>query len=199
MNNKFIYIFLFLSVNSLIAQKSDTLSLSKQKEFTFKDRPTEKNNYYNPLAPAKAAFYSAVLPGLGQIYNKRYWKVPIVYLGIGTSIYFYKLNNDDYNRFRNAYKRRLAGYTDDEFWGNGTTPIVSSDRLEDAQKTAKRNKDLSIAVAVAFYLLNIIDANVDAHLRQFNVNNDLTLEPVFELNPIDTKANYSISLKYRFK
>ena len=199
MNNKFIYIFLFLSVNSLIAQKSDTLTLSKQKELTFKDRPTEKNNYYNPLAPAKAAFYSAVLPGLGQIYNKRYWKVPIVYLGIGTSIYFYKLNNDDYNRFRNAYKRRLAGYTDDEFWGNGTTPIVSSDRLEDAQKTAKRNKDLSIAVAVAFYLLNIIDANVDAHLRQFNVNNDLTLEPVFELNPIDTKANYSISLKYRFK
>ena len=93
---------------------------------------------------------------MGQIYNKRYWKVPIVYLGIGTSIYFYKLNNDDYNRFRNAYKRRLAGYTDDEFWGNGTTPIVSSDRLEDAQKTAKRNKDLSIAVAVAFYLLNII-------------------------------------------
>ena len=199
MNNKFIYIFLFLSVNSLIAQKSDTLSLSNQKELTFKDRPIEKNNRYNPLAPAKAAFYSAVLPGLGQIYNKRYWKVPIVYLGIGTSIYFYKLNNDDYNRFRNAYKRRLAGYTDDEFWGNGTTPIVSSDRLEDAQKTAKRNKDLSIAVAVAFYLLNIIDANVDAHLRQFNVNNDLTLEPVFELNPIDTKANYSISLKYRFK
>jgi hypothetical protein len=198
-NNKFIYIFLFLSVNSLIAQKSDTLSLSNQKELTFKDRPIEKNNQYNPLAPAKAAFYSAVLPGLGQIYNKRYWKVPIVYLGIGTSIYFYKLNNDDYNRFRNAYKRRLAGYTDDEFWGNGTTPIVSSDRLEDAQKTAKRNKDLSIAVAVAFYLLNIIDANVDAHLRQFNVNNDLTLEPVFELNPIDTKANYSISLKYRFK
>jgi hypothetical protein len=198
-NNKFIYIFLFLSANSLIAQKSDTLSLSNQKELTFKDRPIKKNNQYNPLAPAKAAFYSAVLPGLGQIYNKRYWKVPIVYLGIGTSIYFYKLNNDDYNRFRNAYKRRLAGYTDDEFWGNGTTPIVSSDRLEDAQKTAKRNKDLSIAVAVAFYLLNIIDANVDAHLRQFNVNNDLTLEPVFELNPIDTKANYSISLKYRFK
>jgi hypothetical protein len=151
------------------------------------------------LAPAKAAFYSAVLPGLGQIYNKRYWKVPIVYLGIGTSIYLYKLNNDDYNRFRDAYKRRLAGYTDDEFWGNGTTPIVSSDRLEDAQKSAKRNKDLSIAVAVVFYLLNIIDANVDAHLRQFNVNNDLTLEPVFKLNPIDTKANYSISLKYRFK
>jgi hypothetical protein len=182
-----------------MAQKSDTLSVSNQKSPTYLDIPVKKNNYYNPLAPAKAAFYSAVLPGLGQVYNKRYWKVPIIYLGIGTSIYFYSQNNDDYNRFRDAYKRRLAGFTDDEFWGNGSTPIVSSDRLEDAQKTAKRNKDLSIAVAVAFYLLNIIDANVDAHLRQFNVNNDLTLEPLFNLNPINASTNYSISLKYRFK
>jgi len=197
--NKFIYIFLFLSANSLMAQKSDTLSVSNQKSPTYLDIPVKKNNYYNPLAPAKAAFYSAVLPGLGQVYNKRYWKVPIIYLGIGTSIYFYSQNNDDYNRFRDAYKRRLAGFTDDEFWGSGSTPIVSSDRLEDAQKTAKRNKDLSIAVAVAFYLLNIIDANVDAHLRQFNVNNDLTLEPLFNLNPINASTNYSISLKYRFK
>lgn len=182
-----------------MAQKSDTLSVSNQKSPAYLDIPVEKNNYYNPLAPAKAAFYSAVLPGLGQVYNKRYWKVPIIYLGIGTSLYFYSQNNDDYNRFRDAYKRRLAGFTDDEFWGSGSTPIVSSDRLEDAQKTAKRNKDLSIAVAVAFYLLNIIDANVDAHLRQFNVNNDLTLEPLFNLNPINASTNYSISLKYRFK
>ncbi|RZP13221.1 MAG: hypothetical protein EVA38_05435 [Flavobacteriales bacterium] len=199
MRNNFIYIFLFLSANSFMAQKSDTLSVSNQKSPTYLDIPVEKNNYYNPLAPAKAAFYSAVLPGLGQVYNKRYWKVPIIYIGIGTSIYFYSQNNDDYNRFRDAYKRRLAGFTDDEFWGSGSTPIVSSDRLEDAQKTAKRNKDLSIAVAVAFYLLNIIDANVDAHLRQFNVNNDLTLEPLFNHNPINASTNYSISLKYRFK
>ena len=81
-----------------MAQKSDTLSVSNQKSPTYLDIPVKKNNYYNPLAPAKAAFYSAVLPGLGQVYNKRYWKVPIIYLGIGTSIYFYSQNNDDYNR-----------------------------------------------------------------------------------------------------
>ena len=108
-------------------------------------------------------------------------------------------NNKDYNKFRDAYKKRLAGFTDDEYWGTGTTPIISSDRLVDAQKTAKRNKDTSIAVAVAFYLLNIIDANVDAHLSQFNVNDDLTFEPVFNINPIDASANYSLSLKYRLK
>ena len=182
----------------MFAQKSDTLSITKENGLIIKDTLI-KNSDYNPLAPAKAAFYSAVLPGLGQVYNKKYWKIPIIYAGIGTSLYFYSINNDDYNRFRDAYKSRLAGFTDDEFWGDGDSPIISSDRLVDAQKTAKRNKDLSIAIAVGFYLLNIIDANVDAHLRQFNVNDDLSFEPVFNINPIDAKANYSLSLKYRIK
>jgi hypothetical protein len=196
--NKLFYIFLFFSVTNLFAQKSDTLSVKQEGGLIIQDTLI-KNKDYNPLAPAKAAFYSAVLPGLGQAYNKRYWKIPIIYAGIGTSLYFYAINNEDYNAFRDAYKRRLAGFTDDQYWGDGDTPIISSDRLEDAQKTAKRNKDLSIAIAVAFYLLNIIDANVDAHLRQFNVNKDLTFEPVFNINPINAKANYSLSLKYRLK
>ncbi len=198
MKNKLFYIFLFISVTNLFAQKSDTLSITKENGLIIKDTLI-KNSDYNPLAPAKAAFYSAVLPGLGQVYNKKYWKIPIIYAGIGTSLYFYSINNDDYNRFRDAYKSRLAGFTDDEFWGDGDSPIISSDRLVDAQKTAKRNKDLSIAIAVGFYLLNIIDANVDAHLRQFNVNDDLSFEPVFNINPIDAKANYSLSFKYRIK
>lgn len=198
MKNKLFYIFLFISVTNLIAQNSDTLSVTNENGLIIKDTLI-KNSDYNPLAPAKAAFYSAVLPGLGQVYNKKYWKIPIIYVGIGTSLYFYSINNDDYNRFRDAYKSRLAGFTDDEFWGDGDSPIISSDRLVDAQKTAKRNKDLSIAIAVGFYLLNIIDANVDAHLRQFNVNDDLSFEPVFNINPIDAKANYSLSFKYRIK
>ncbi|MFT4801767.1 MAG: hypothetical protein ACI93N_001542 [Flavobacteriaceae bacterium] len=198
MKNKLFYIFLFFSATSLFAQKSDTLSVKQGSGLIIKDTLI-KNEDYNPLAPAKAAFYSAVLPGLGQVYNKKYWKIPIIYAGIGASIYFYMQNDQDYDNFRNAYKRRLAGFTDDEYWGDGTTPIISSDRLVDAQKTAKRNKDTSIAVAVAFYLLNIIDANVDAHLRQFNINDDLSFEPVFNINPINAKANYSLSLKYRLK
>mgnify|MGYP003965146255 CR=1 FL=1 len=182
MINKLFYIFLFFSVTTLFAQESDTLFLNQDSVLITEDSLIETDDY-NPLAPAKAAFYSAVLPGLGQVYNKKYWKIPIVYTGIGISIYFYMQNNKDYNKFRDAYKRRLAGFTDDEYWGNGTTPIISSDRLVDAQKTAKRNKD----------------ANVDAHLSQFNVNDDLSFEPVFNINPIDAKANYSLLLKYRLK
>ena len=198
MKNKIIYILFLLVIGNLFAQKSDTLSITKENGLIIKEAVVNKEDY-NPLAPAKAAFYSAVLPGLGQAYNRRYWKIPIIYAGIGVGIYFYIQNDQDYDRFRNAYKRRLAGYTDDEFWGTGTTPAISSDRLIDAQKSSQRNKDLSIVVAVGFYLLNVIDANVDAHLRQFNVNDDLSLEPSFKINPLNNKANYGLSLKYRLK
>ena len=78
----------------------------------------------NPLAPSKAAFYSAVMPGLGQIYNRRYWKVPIVYAAIGTGVYAYIYNDDLYNRFRDAFKRRRAGFTDDEFYDLNNSGIV---------------------------------------------------------------------------
>ena len=198
MRNNLFYIFIFLIANSLFAQKSDTLTVVEENGLIIKETVLEKEAY-DPLTPAKAAFYSAVLPGLGQAYNKKYWKIPIIYAGIGAGIYFYSTNNKDYNRFRDAYKRRLAGFTDDEFWGDGDTPIISSDRLVDAQKSSQKDKDLSIVVAAAFYLLNIIDANVDAHLRQFNVSNDLSLKPNFEINPFDSKANYTLTLKYQIK
>ncbi|MCW9038021.1 DUF5683 domain-containing protein, partial [Altibacter sp.] len=113
--------------------------------------------------------------------------------GIATGVYFYIDNDNDYDRFRDAYKRRLAGFTDDEFQG------ISTDRLIDAQRTAQKNKDVSIIVALAFYLVNIVDANVDAHLKQFNVSDDLSLQPNFELNRIDSHPNYGISLKYHLK
>lgn len=153
---------------------------------------------YDPLAPSKAAFYSAVLPGLGQAYNRKYWKIPIIYAGIGTGIYFWVQQDNEYDRFRNAFKRRLAGFTDDEFFGDGEEPLVSNDRLIDAQRQAQKNKDISIIVAVAFYLVNIIDANVDAHLRQYNLTDDLSLVPQLQIDPVSTQASYGLSLKFNF-
>lgn len=145
---------------------------------------------YDALAPARAAFYSAVLPGLGQAYNKKYWKIPVVYAGIAAGIYFYQRNTKDYNRFRNAYKRRLAGYQDDEFQG------VSDARLRDAQKTAGRNRDVSLAMAIGVYLLNILDANVDAHLLRYNLNENLSFGPKFRIQDLDQSHHYVLSLNW---
>jgi hypothetical protein len=192
-----LYILVFLISFTVAAQKKDTIAIGNERVMVEMDTLASKTPY-DPLAPSRAAFYSAVLPGLGQAYNKKYWKIPIIYAGMATGIYFYIQNDKDYDRFRNAYKRRLAGFTDDEFYGDGVNPIISNDRLIDAQKSAQRNKDLSLVVTVVFYLVNIIDANVDAHLKQFNVTEDLSLEPTIEINSIPIETNYGMSLKYSF-
>ncbi|MBV1924840.1 MAG: hypothetical protein KUG68_12520 [Flavobacteriaceae bacterium] len=198
MKNRLLIILLLCAVVFSSAQESDSLSVKKEEIVIAKDSDLIKEPY-DPLTPSKAAFYSAVLPGLGQAYNKKYWKIPIIYAGIATGVYFHIQNDKEYDRFRNAYKRRLAGFTDDEFYGEGTSPLVSTDRLIDAQKSAQRNKDLSIVMSLVFYLVNIIDANVDAHLRQYNVSDDLSLRPNVALDPIHAQANYSLSLKFNLK
>ena len=160
----------------------------------------------NPLAPSKAAFYSAVIPGLGQIYNRRYWKVPIVYGAIGTGVYAYVYNDDLYDRFRSAFKRRRAGFIDDEFYdlnGSGIepgNPDLSDEALQDAQERYQRDRDLALVITIALYALNIIDANVDAHLKQFNVDDDLSLniKPYLEYHPVTADPNYGLALTVKF-
>ncbi|MEL6810251.1 MAG: DUF5683 domain-containing protein [Bacteroidota bacterium] len=193
MKSKLFHILLFIGCSLFAQTPEDTLTVKEERvPIVVQDSLLQKEEY-NPLAPSKAAFYSAVVPGLGQAYNKKYWKIPIIYAGIGTGIYFYNENTKDYNRFRDAFKRRLAGFDDDEFQG------ISDDRLVDAQRTASRNRDVSIIVSIAFYLLNIIDANVDAHLRQYNISDDLSLEPVFNRDEILARPSYGMSLRFNIK
>ncbi|GAA4813416.1 DUF5683 domain-containing protein [Litoribaculum gwangyangense] len=157
----------------------------------------------NPLSPAKAAFYSAILPGLGQAYNKKYWKIPIVYGAIGTGIYFYVTNNKEYNRYRDAYKSRLAGFTNDEFYldiqGNQlSTPRVTTEGLERGQKFYRKNKEISLLITFGLYALNIIDANVDAHLLQYNVDENLSLAPHYKINEFDRSGDVGLTLNFKF-
>ncbi|MDC1372478.1 DUF5683 domain-containing protein, partial [Flavobacteriaceae bacterium] len=100
-------------------------------------------------------------------------------------------------RYRGAYKRRLAGFSDDEFWGSGVTANISNDGLIRAQKQLKRNKEMSILVTIGLYALNIIDANVDAHLMQYNIDDNLSLAPVYNFNEVNSTSNLSLSLKLK--
>ena len=177
-------IFLFLGKPFVFAQDKTT----PQK--VVKD--SLKSINIDPLTPAKAAFYSAVLPGLGQAYNKKYWKIPLVYGAIGTSLYFYIDSNKKYHQYRDAYKRRLEGYNDDKF------NYLDTNRLITAQKFYQRNRDLSALFVVGFYALNIIDANVDAALIQFNVNENLSVNPILYPDAVTFKANVGLTLNYNF-
>ena len=157
-------VFIFGFIFTICSQESGKVKAVEQPEII---SPIQTGEEIDMLAPSKAAFYSAVLPGLGQAYNKKYWKIPIVYAALGTGVYFYKMNDKQYNRYRDAYKRRLAGYQDDEFYGDVPgQPRIADDALIRAQKTLKKNKEISILVTLGLYALNIIDANVDAHLIQ---------------------------------
>lgn len=177
-----------------------TQAQSNKDELDETARQNKKNisRALDPLRPAKAAFYSAVLPGLGQAYNKKYWKIPIVYGAIGTGLYFYLDNNKLYKQYRNAYKRRLAGFTDDEFYGPGDTPFLSDEALIRAQRTLKRNKELSMLVTVGLYVLNIIEANVDAHLLQYNLDENLALKPFIDFNNPNYTSQIGLSLNIKF-
>jgi hypothetical protein len=177
-------LFFLLGTVSLFAQaKEETVLVAKD---------TTKMQEIDPLTPAKAAFYSAILPGLGQAYNKKYWKIPLVYGAIGTSLYFYLDNNKKYHEYRDAYKRRLEGYNDDNY------QFLDDSRLIAGQKFYQRNRDLSALFVVGFYVLNIIDANVDAALIQFNVNERLSLRPEIYPDDVTFKPNVGLTFNYHF-
>ncbi|WP_367757552.1 DUF5683 domain-containing protein [Flavobacterium sp. WC2430] len=169
-----------------------TVFAQAKKEAVLVAKDTLKSNNIDPLTPAKAAFYSAILPGLGQAYNKKYWKIPLVYGAIGTSLYFYLDSNKKYHQYRDAYKRRLEGYSDDNF------TYLDNARLISGQKFYQRNRDLSALFVVAFYALNIIDANVDAALIQFNVDENLSIRPIIYPNDVTFKTNVGLTLNYNF-
>ena len=183
---------LILSSTFTVAQEKEDHKKKERKE-----RKQESSDL-DPLVPSKTAFLSSVVPGLGQIKNKKYWKVPIVYAGMGIPAYLWVDNQRFYTRYRNEYKRRLQGIHDvnDPVFGK-----LDNQRLLDAQTQYRRNRDLSVVVTVGFYILSIVDANVDAHLSQFNVNDNLTIRPVFEINPnldLHTPYQYAINIQYKF-
>lgn len=189
------FILFFVCFFGFSQNETDSISKSIGKEVIIDSLVRKPMNI---LAPSRAAFYSAVLPGLGQAYNKKYWKIPIVYAALGTGIYFYLDNDKVYKRYRNAYKSRLAGHTDDEFYGDGLTPKVSSDGLIRAQNTLRRNKELSLLITFGLYALNIIDANVDAHLLQYNLDENLALKPHFQYNEQENSTNLGLTLNFKF-
>ena len=132
-------------------------------------------------SPKKAAIYSAVIPGAGQIYTKKYWKVPIIYGGLVTSAYFINDNNNQYKEYRDA---ALLSYEtgEDQLGYTYSELIILKDHY-------KRNREISYFSFVGVYILNIIDASVNAHLFNFDVSDDISLN----IRPYSTFSNTGVS------
>jgi len=183
------FIVISLSIFNCISQENSSIIVQ--------DSLKVNSNKYNPLSPAKAAFYSAVLPGLGQAYNKKYWKIPFVYAALGSGVYFYNANNKNYNRIRDAYKLRI-NEKPDEFDGLNGNVYLSKEALVSAQKAYRKDRDLSLLVTIGLYVLQIVEASTNAHLLQHNVDKSLTLNPKLIQDNGSNKTIVGASLNFNF-
>lgn len=154
-------------------------------------------------SPRKAVIMSAVLPGLGQVYNQKYWKVPIIYAAIGTLTYFII----DYNKKYNIYVNGYNDFIDKDPNTNSHLTIRNIDRFESDpayflksyRDFYRRWRDLDVLILAGVYVLNIIDANVDAHFFNFDIGDDLALnvKPVL-IGPFNNSRNIGICLNLKF-
>ncbi|MFY9151410.1 MAG: DUF5683 domain-containing protein [Prolixibacteraceae bacterium] len=160
----------------------------------------------NEHSPRRATIYSAVLPGLGQIYNRKYWKLPIVYGGFATLGYFINFNNEQYVTFKRAYSDLIDTdpYTTSYLDLKNVNPnflkpdkiSAFTENLRGAKDYWRRNRDLVVIGTAVFYALNIIDASVDANFFNFNISDDLTINWV--PGPVMCMDNKTMGIHCRF-
>ena len=145
--------------------------------------------------PNTAALYSAALPGLGQAYNKKYWKIPILYGGAVVVGYYINYNHQLYRQYRDGLYAMIDGDDRTEPFN----PNLSEDDYRRATDYWRRNRDLLILAGIIVYVFNIVDAHVDAHLELFTIEEDisLNLEPSFDQTAMQSNL-YGLSLKLRF-
>ncbi len=149
-------------------------------------------------SPLKAGLFSTVIPGLGQAYNRKFWKMPIVYAALGTGGYFIISNYNCYNALKNVYNEGpYDGYklVADCFGYN-----IAYSQILDAANEIKRYGDLSVIITSALYLFNIIDAVVDAHLYEFDISDDISMHIAPQINKNylygnNTNTNFGINIK----
>ena len=146
---------------------------------------------YGKKVPKRAALYSAILPGAGQVYTRKYWKVPIIYAGLITSAYYINESNDFYQLYKSTYLNRINGITTDEFQGT-----YSDSNLKTLTDYYRRNREVSALLFTLTYMLNIVDASVNAHLFDYDVSDDLSLhiQPMYFLKENATGLSLSFNL-----
>jgi hypothetical protein len=166
-------------------------------------------------SPHKATLYSAVLPGLGQAYNKKYWKIPIIYAGIGALGYAIHFNSTNYNKYKSAYRDFLiqdpanTSYDQIKLPPNITLEQILEDpsyrtwfqnALQNRKTYFKRYRDLSYIGMAALYVLNMIDASVDAHFYDYDISDDLSLQvqPTLSPNLFGESHVLGVQLKLKF-
>ena len=160
---------MFIGGILVVVLLSHTTALSQKPDTTFQSKQTMRLTREH--SPGKAAMLSAVFPGLGQVYNKKYWKLPIIYGGGYFVYYLYDFYSTNYNDWNNAY----AAFLNNKI--NQYQGVSTEEGFKAARDFYRRYRDLNVIIMVGVYLANIIDATVDAYLFNFDVSEDLSFKP----------------------
>jgi hypothetical protein len=151
-------------------------------------------DYLTMKNPMRASLYSAILPGMGQVYNGKWWKVPIVWGLLGTGAGFIVHYNNEYKDFRGFYLDKLYGNPISDPAINNLTV----EQLANLQDDRKRSRDYAIALTALVYILNIIDATVDAHLYGINKDPDLSFQPIMLQQENSFEPKLGLGINYKF-
>ena len=156
----------------------------------------------------RATTLSVICPGAGQIYNQSYWRVPIVLGGFATTIYCVDWNNRGYQRFKKAYRLRADYDKNPGNYPSGSTDEFngrySATFLKNLRDSYRRNRDLCIILTAGMYILQIIDAHVDAHLRDYDISDDLSMNvtPMIDYGYSsisgDTRPSFGMNMSFKF-
>jgi hypothetical protein len=144
--------------------------------------------------PGTATLRSLILPGWGQAYNREYWKIPIVYGAVGTMAGFWIFNNMWYKRTRDAYDIRV-NRPQDSLQINPKLQPLSTSSLQFYRNAYRRDRDYSTLYFILTWALNIVDATVFGHLKEFDVSEDLSLK----INPVINQTSKGFGLVLGFK
>jgi len=194
-------IILSICTTMVMAQEPDTViaidTINNQMPLRQESRKNvevkEIDTYADRFVPRKASLYSAILPGMGQAYNKNYWKIPIIYGGFFALGYAVNYYDDRYKTFRKELFTLLEE-------GGSTTPLgLSEDQVRSLVDKSRRERDFYMIMTGVLYLLQVAEAHIDAHLKEFKLNPDLkvSVEPMFE-RPQFANYNAGLSIKLKF-
>jgi hypothetical protein len=192
---KLIRLFLTIVIVSFFAAsyaQQDTMILSQEKPVSL----TKSQKKHSP----SVAGYLSIIPGGGQIYNKKYWKPPIIYLGMGIATYFAV----DFYKQTSYYKEEyIYRVNNDQPFLHPELETQHTDNVLAMRNLYRTRMEVAIAATAIIYALNIVDAVVDAHLFYFDVSDDLSMRitPSIQMNPFSTSISYvpSVGLKFKIK
>lgn len=151
----------------------------------------KKKKVFEPNAK-KAGMYSSILPGLGQAYNRQYWKIPVVYAILGTAGYFIGFNYNKYTEYRQAYIYAIDG---DISTGNKLSETYDAQSLQRLQNNYKKDLDVIVLLTSVGYALQIMDAVASAHLKNFDVSRDISMQ----MKPMVQNNFVGVGLVMNFK